>query len=190
MVFVFNLTDDNILYIGGMKDKNDDNGSYMSSVNFKSINSSETCHIESLDYELAFHASAVTPMGVITCGGMSPLLIERKKCFRLSNQNTWESFPSMNSNHDSFLAFQSFQMIVLGDILVAYDSKFPSVSQNYRSIEKINWRDGDKWESIDMSSSYWNDIPSHGSCVTKWSEEEIIIIGGQNPVSNAQNQPP
>ena len=77
-------------------------------------------------------------------------------------------------------------MIMLGDILVAYDSK----SQNYRSIEKINWRDGDKWESIDMSSSYWKDIPSYGSCVTKWSEEEIIIIGGQNPVSNIQNQPP
>ena len=162
------------------------NGSYMSSVDFKSINSNKTCHIKSLDYELAFHASAVTPMGVITCGGMSPLLIKRKKCFRLSNQNTWASFPSMNSIHNSVGAFQSFQMIMLGDILVAYDSK----SKNYRSIEKINWRDGDKWESIDMSSSYWNDIPSYGSCVTKWSEEEIIIIGGQNPVSNIQNQPP
>ena len=108
-----------------MKDKNDDNGSYMSSVNFKRINSSKTCHIESLDYELAFHASAVTPMGVITCGGMSPLLIERKKCFRLSNQNTWESFPSMNNDHNScFNSILSFQMIVLGDILVAIDSKF------------------------------------------------------------------
>ena len=143
-----------------------------------------------MEDELAFHASAVTPMGVITCGGMSPLLIKRKKCFRLSNQNTWESFPSMNSIHNSAGAFQSFQMIMLGDILVAYDSTFPDVLQNYRSIEIINWRDGDKWESIDMSSSYWNDIPSYGSCVTKWSEEEIIIIGGDNPVSNIQNEPP
>ena len=99
-------------------------GNYTSSVDFKSINSNKTCHIKSLDYELAFHASAVTPMGIITCGGMSPHYIERKKCFRLSNQNTWESFPSMNSNHNS-LAFQSFQMIMLGDILVAYDSTFP-----------------------------------------------------------------
>ena len=165
------------------------NGKYMSSVDFKSINSNKTCHIKSLDYEVAFHASAVTPMGVITCGGMSPLLIKRKKCFCLSNQNTWESFPSMNSNHNS-LAFQSFQMIMLGDILVAYDSTFPDVLQNYRSIEIINWRDGDKWESIDMSSSYWKDISYYGSCVTKWNDEEIIIIGGHNPVSDIQNQPP
>ena len=162
----------------------------MSSVDFKSINSNKTCHINSLDYELACHASAVTPIGVITCGGMSPLYEERKKCFRLSKQNTWESFPSMNNDHNScFNSILSFQMIVLGDILVAIDSNYPIVEQNYLSIEKINWRVGDKWESIDMSSFDRNIISFDGSCVTKWSEEEIIITGGQNPVSNTQNQP-
>ena len=167
-----------------MGDTQYNNGNAMSSVHFKSINSNKTCYIKSLDYGLSSHASAVTPIGVITCGGISPFLETRKKCFRLSNQNTWESFPSMNKNHDSFLSPQSFQMIVLGDILVAYDSSYSSVAQNYISIEKINWRVGDKWESIDMSSFDRNDIPRIGSCVAKWSEEDIIIIGGQFPVSN------
>ena len=173
-----------------MNDKPYNNGSYKSSVDFKSISSNKTCHIKSLDYELAYHASAVTPIGVITCGGMSPFYEKRKKCFRLSNQNTWESFPSMNNYHNSFLSFKnSFQMIVLGDILVAIDLNYPIVEQNYLGIEKINWRVGGRWESIDMSSFDRSDISFDGSCVTKWSEEDIIIIGGGNPVSNTQNQP-
>ena len=90
------------------------NGSSLSSVGFKSISSNKTCNIQSLNYGMEFHESVVTPIGVITCGGMTPYII-RKKCFRLTNRNTWEQFPSLNRSHPRF------DMIVLGDIIVAFD---------------------------------------------------------------------
>ena len=108
----------------------------------------------------------MTPIGVITCGGGTSY-VSRKKCFRLSNNNTWEPFPSMNKLH-----YKS-NMVVLGDILVAIDF-FPLL------IEKINWENGDKWEIMDrLTFNVINhSIHHHYSCVTKWNEENFIITGG------------
>ena len=133
----------------------------------------KNCHIQSLDYALAYHASAVTPIGVITCGGRTPDWKKRKECVRLTNKNTWEPFPSMNEER------VTFDLVVFGDILVAFES------QKYTfEFEKINWRNGDKWEmpSWKLNRAFYR------SCITKWDDENVLITGGRkldgNWVSN------
>ena len=152
------------MYIGGLK-------RYVhSTIELKIINSSRTCLIQSLEQGLAFHASVVTPIGVITCGGRTFNGRERKvsrKCVILNNQNNWIPFPSLKK------APYNLQMVVLGDILVAIDPF-------YDRYEKINWRNGDKWETIKMV------IKLYQPCITKWDDENILITGGRkNRVSNA-----
>ena len=96
----------------------------LSSVELKSINSNKTCNIPSLDYQLYGHASVVTPIGVITCGGRISGYRDTNKCVRLTDKNTWEPFPSMKSRR------YTFDMVVVGDILVAF---------GINTFEKINW---------------------------------------------------
>ena len=159
-------TDDHLLYIGGWKRRGQRKKNFLSSVEFKSINNNKTCHIQSLDYALAYHASVVTPIGVITCGGRTPDLKIRNDCFHLTNRNTWEPFPSMNEGRESF------DLFVVGDILVAYDPKG-------NTFERINWRNGDKWQM-----PVWTlNRPFYWSCVTKWDDENVLITGGRNRVS-------
>ena len=154
------------MYIGGLKRYEN----YMSTVELKIINSHRTCDIQLLDQGLAFHASVVTPIGVITCGGRTSNGRERKvskKCFLLTNQNTWIPFPSLKK------APYNLHLVVLGDILVAIDPF-------YDRYEKIDWRNGDKWELIKMA------IKLYKPCITKWDDENILITGGRNNrVSNA-----
>ena len=118
---------------------------------------------------MAALASVVTPDGIVTCGGQK-LNGRKKDCFRLTNQNTWEPFPSMNEARDFF------NMVVLGDDIVAFGGAY-----NEDSYESIKWRNGDKWEVTKMNKSFYN------PCVTKWNEESIFITGGtkgRNWVSN------
>ena len=124
-----------------------------------------------MDYEVAHHASVVTPNGVVTCGGWASAFEGKKDCFRFTNQNTWKPFPSMNK------ARAFFDMVVLGDDIVAFGG------YNFEdSYEMINWSNGDKWEVTNMNQRFY--FP----CVTKWNEEGIFITGGfkgRSLVSNA-----
>ena len=153
-----NFTDDNLIYIGGEKKYRN----YYSSVDFKSINNNKTCHIQSLDDGLCGHASEVTPIGVITCGGWASNGKSRKDCFRLTDINTWESFPNMNKDR------AAMDMILVGDILVVF------ASFNDDTFEKINIRNGDKWESVTMNKVFLD------YCVTKWDEQSVLITGGKS----------
>ena len=157
------IADDNLIYIGGLKRYRN----FLSSVDLKSINNNKTCHIQSLDGGLCGHASEVTPIGVITCGGWASNGKSRKDCFRLTDINTWESFPNMNKDR------AAMDMILVGDILVVF------ASFNDDTFEKINIRNGKKWELVKMNRTFsW-------PCVTKWNEESIFITGAHRGVSNS-----
>ena len=109
----------------------------------------------------------MTPIGVITCGGEASNEKSRKDCFRLTNKNTWEPFPSMNKARDYM------DMVLIGDVLVVKDS-------HEDTFEKINIRNGDKWELVKMNRTF-----HYSSCLTKWDEESIFITGGIRDVSNS-----
>lgn len=169
-IFVLIYIDDHLLYIGGWAYKKEYK-TYFSSVEFMSINNNSTCHIQSLDYELGYHASAVTPIGVITCGGRISKGRGRKECVRLTDKNTWKSFPSMNE------ARESFDLVVVGDFLVAFEP-------HEYTFEKINWRNGSQWEL-----PIWKfNRAFYGSCVTKWDDENVLITGGRKLKSNVSNR--
>ena len=162
------FADDSLIYIGGEKDYADD----LSSVEFKSFNNKKSCHIQSLDFALCEHASVVTPIGVITCGGSLYTHTSRKECFRLTNTNTWVPFPSMNKIR------YEFSMVVVGDILVAFGSNFALVGGSGDTFEKINWTNGEKWELV-MIDGWWMNRAFYLPCITKWDDENILIIGGR-----------
>ena len=147
----------------------DFSGDTLSSVEFRSINNNKTCLIQSLDYKLHFHASVVTPNGVITCGGV--LYHGRtNKCVRLTVKNTWEPFPSMN------IPRYEFDMVVVGDMLVAFNSSLES-----HTFEMINWRNNNKWESVKMNKEFYS------SCIAKWDDENVLIIGGRKTAHGVSN---
>ena len=138
---------------------------------FKSIGNNKTCNIKSLDNGLQDHASVVTPNGIVTCGGWT-VKGKSNTCFRLTNQNTWQPFPNMNFYRSNF------HMVVLGDILVAIGGLFEE-----KTYEKINWKNGEKWEAAEMNVMRG----SYEPCVTKWDEESVLITGGTDSghVSNS-----
>ena len=138
-----------------------------SSVEFKKINNNKTCHIKPLDQGLERHASVVTPIGIITCGGKTiyGYYGYRNESARLTNRNTWGAFPSMNE------ARVDHHMVVVGDTLVAIDTF-------WGKYEKINWRNGNKWESFKMKRYFIC------TCVTIWDEENVLITGTLTHVSN------
>ena len=149
----------------------------LSSVELKSINSNKTCNISSLDYQLYGHASVVTPIGVITCGGRISGYRETNKCVRLTDKNTWEPFPSMNIRR------YAFDMVVVGDILVAFQGRNSMYwsSSHSNTFEKINWKNGDKWELVKMNRTFYD------PCVTKWDDENILIAGGRSTRYSVSN---
>ena len=156
---------DNIIYIGGAKKWQN----FYSTVEFKSVNNNKTCPIQSLHHELAEHASVVTSIGVITCGGESPNFIRRNECFRLTDKNTWDPFPSIPSVKEGGVVHD---MVVVGDVLVAL--VFIGYGGFDYAIEKINWRNGDTWQFIKIDGRFFR------PCVTTWDDENIFIIGGFN----------
>ena len=112
------FTDDYLIYIGGYPFR------YLHrTVEFNSIKNNKTCYIQPLDYQRNFLVSAVTQIGVITCGGLP--IGKRFKCVRLTTRNTWETFPSLNRAHFEF------DMIAMGDVLVAIETKY---GVNFASI--------------------------------------------------------
>ena len=138
---------------------------FYSTVEFKSVNNNKSCQIQSLDHGWATHGSVVTPIGVITCGGKTTNWSMRRECVRLSDQNTWESFPSMNEG--GFI----YDMVVIGDIILAF-LHLGSSGFDVDGFEKINWRDGEKWELIKVDRKFsW-------PCITIWDDESILITGG------------
>ena len=122
-----------------------------------------------MEVGVTFHATVVTPKGIVTCGGLATYQdANRKDCFRLTTEATWELLPSMNK------ARAEFDMVVLGDDIVAFGG-----SSYEDSYEKINWRNGEKWEMTKLRQKFYD------PCVTKWNEESIFITGGsQSLVSN------
>ena len=114
------------------------------------------------------HGTVVTPIGVINCGGSisdSDWMIS-KDCFRLTKKNTWVPFPSMNKER------HGMKMVVAGDTLIAFS--YYGLGDNF---EKINWRNGDNWEWVNMDKALFN------FCTTKWDDKNIIIIGGTKSTS-------
>ena len=164
---MFISIDDTFICIGGLGDFTNLNAglnpeNYLSTVYFKSINNTKTCHIQPLDHGLTLHASVVSPIGVITCGGVTPNMRETNKCDRLKNKNTWEPFPSMNE------ARFDFDMVIVGETLISFGGY-----SDEDTYEKINWRNGDKWELVKMNRKF------SYTCVTYWDEESILITGGK-----------
>ena len=166
MFFFSNSLDHNLVYVGGWIGYRN----HFSTIEFKNINNNKTCHIKSLNNEIAYHASVVTPIGVVTCGGETANGNRTKDCFRLTNQNNWEMFPSMN------IARDQFDVVVVGSILVAFGGYL-----NENTYEKINWRNGEKWDVTNTNQSFYR------PCVTKWNEESIFITGGTNKRWNVSN---
>ena len=158
------------MYIGGGFETIDRNVYPTSSVELKSISSNKSCRIQSLNYGLTYHASVVTPIGVITCGGKTLYGRARKECVRLTDQNTWVPFPSMNVPH--FL----FEIIVIGEILIAFGD-----DDSGNVFEMINWRSENKWKLIALSKTFLN------PCVTKWNDENILITGGRKSVNKPRH---
>ena len=156
---------DNIIYIGGAKKWQN----FYSTVEFKSVNNNKTCPIQSLHHELAEHASVVTSIGVITCGGESPNFIRRNECIRLTDKNTWDPFPSIPSVKEGGVVHD---MVVVGDVLVAL--VFIGYGGFDYLIEKINWRNGETWQSNKINRRFFQ------PCITAWDDENIFIIGGFN----------
>merc|ERR1712136_215933 len=118
-----------------------------------------------------------TPIGVITCGGSiynetrKDKEERKQECVMLTNKNTWGYFPSMKK------ARSEFDMAVVGETLIAFGGY--NVEDEF---EKINWRNGEEWELIKMNRKF------HHPCVTKWDEENILLIGGDRDlVSNVKN---
>ena len=152
----------------------DFSGDTLSSVEFRSINNNKTCQTQSLDYKLHFHASVVTPNGVITCGGIPQSHGvshgRTNKCVRLTVKNTWEPFPSMNNPR------YEFDMVVVGDMLVAFNSSLES-----HTFEMINWRNNNKWESVKMNKEFYS------SCIAKWDDENVLITGGRKTAHGVSN---
>ena len=162
----FIFTEDHILYIGGNAGRDTFERYYLSTVEFKSICSNKMCPIRSLDEGLIYHASVVTPIGVITCGGATPKG-GRNECTRLTNINTWEPFPSLNKVRRLASSYQILHMVVVGDTVVAFETYS-------RTFEKINWNTGEKWELVKMNQEFY------GPCVVNWDDENILIIGGHS----------
>ena len=133
ILFVLIFTDDYLIYIGGYP-----NRGLNRTVEFNSIKNNKTCYIQPLDYEEYCLASAVTQIGVITCGGSHNGW--RKACVRLTNRNTWETFPSMNKAHFYF------DMIAMGDVLVAFH-------KSGDTYEMINLRNGGNGKSSRWTES-------------------------------------
>ena len=105
----------------------------------------------------------MTKIGVIACGGFEGKYSKnygRKACVRLTNRNTWETFPSLNKDR------LDFDMIAMGDVLVA-------IEKGDDTFEMINLRNRKKWETIQMDRKFYS------SCFTKWDDENIIATGGE-----------
>ena len=144
---------------------------HLSSVDFKSISKKKTCVFPSVVVDLKEHGSVVTPIGVIICVDLVATSNgTRKECLRLTNSNAWERFSSMNRPLYIIPEPYIIDMVIVGDFLVSFS---PHALHN--EFEKIDIRNGDKWESVTMNKVFLD------YCVTKWDEQSVLITGGKSP---------
>ena len=165
---------DHLLVIGGV------NNGALATTDVWNVGSNTSCGVPSFPRPLYAHASAVTPIGVIACGGETPggPYGGQTSCYRLSFENQWISFPALNHKRAYFsLKYMDGVLWAIGGVNARNSMEFIDVS----NLDASEWA----VESIDGASAPLN---IYGRCITEYPNNRFIMIGGnENAVSKFTN---
>ena len=139
-----------------------------SSVEVIQVEKNQSCLVDPFPYALYSPSATIIPTGILVCGGSSSLGYE-KRCYEYKKTTgSWESFASMTTiRHE-------FDMIFLNQAVWAIGGL--GGSESTTTLEKY-----------EMHTNVWtkHNIPFdvHNHCLTKISEQRLILIGGELRVS-------
>ena len=130
------------------------------------------CNISSFPYDYLYsHSSTMIPSGILVCGGFSSAGKEKRWYQYEKMTSSWQSFASMITRSGVFC------MIILNQGIWAIGGE--------TRIEETGTRDSDYSSSLDyfdFTKGLWTKktVPffSFGHCLTKMSENKLILIGG------------
>ena len=146
--------------IGGVN-----NGPSVAETEILNIGSNTSCDVPSFPRASYTHASAVTPIGIVTCGGLA-----ERSCYRLSTENTWVSFPALN-----YLRAY-FSMMYMDGFLWAIGGQHAKDSMEYIDLNNL---DSSEWTVENTPFSLY------GQCITEYPDNRFLLIGGTTTVSES-----
>ena len=130
------------------------------------LSSNRSCNLPQLPFRVRSHASAITPIGLVICGGFRIPGGDQKTCKRLTSSNQWEYFPSLKTfRWDLAMKYMNGKLWAIG-------------GHGSLSMEYIDITNPTLWttESIPFDSRY-------GSCITELPNRNnvnnrLLLIGG------------
>ena len=152
------------------------NGGYLSSTELVNETTTLPCTIPQYPYALFAHATAVTTQTVVTCGGYKRErwnAIYSKYCNQLGQDGTiWQNGPRMIEKRGWF------SLTALNEKLYAIGGSGGSGSENTMETRTMetNWVS----ENIPFSVYY--------HCTTKYSDHELILLGGRQSGSVSKSK--
>lgn len=159
---------DHLVMIGGFIKSPQD------AVSILNIGNNTACNIAPFPRPSYAHSSAVTPIGVIACGGETPkehltVNLTERDCYRLTKSNKWVLFPSLQKKRTYF------SMKYMDGMLWAFGGE-----HSKDTIEFIELKNPTKW------TSRVTPFKTYGACVTELPNNRFLSIGGvENKVMKA-----
>ena len=154
---------DHLLVIGGI------NNGALATTDVWNVGSNTSCGVPSFPRPLYAHASAVTPIGIVTCGGLA-----ERSCYRLSAENTWVSFPALNYLRAYFsMMYMDGFLWAIGGVNARNSMEFIDVS----NLDATEW-------TVEAINGAYSPSNIYGQCVTEYPNNRFLMVGGnENAVS-------
>ena len=137
------------------------------------VRSNTSCGVPSFPRPTYAHASAVTPIGIVACGGETEIG-HLTSCYRLSTENKWVAFPSLKHTR------AYFSMKYMDGILWAIGGEKAKNSMEYIDLSNL---DDNQWTVEDIQGA---EAPSniYGPCITEYPGKRFLLIGGNENTVN------
>ena len=141
--------------------------SRLSDVELVSIQTNnDLCDPLDLDYTVSFHSSVGTPIGILTCGGLTGSGSTSKCCKLQTKEGQTTTFPSMKRER------YYFGLGIVNDMVYAVGGW-----GGLTTMEKINFKTDSEWTLTNLTFSVY------GHCLATTTNSLVITGGYQNGVS-------
>ena len=140
---------------------------YLSDVELISIQTNnDLCDPLDLDYTVSFHSSVGTPIGILTCGGLTGSGSTSKCCKLQTKEGQTTTFPSMK------VIRYRFGLGIVNDLVYAVGGQHKTWGAD-STMEKINYKTESEWTLTNLPFS----VVHH--CLTT-TTSSLVIIGGED----------
>ena len=136
------------------------------------VGSNTSCGVPSFPRAIGGHGSAVTPIGIVACGGENGCGTSDcgTSCYRLSTENKWVPFKSLKRTR------AYFSMRYMDGFLWAIGGQHAKDSMEYIDLNNL---DGSEWTVENTPFSLY------GQCITEYPDNRFLLIGGTTTVSES-----